>query len=132
MHPVLLPCLAQQHLLPREATGLRGCELPSNIFFCLHSQQDLSSAALLHLSFPGDSPKSLPSSTPELLPLNPLLLHLVDRFLLLLIIFCYGLFGFRWFGVFGKFNPVLNQSRIDLLVSLWACADKGDGGAGSW
>lgn len=69
---------------------------------------DPSSAATLHLSVPVDTPKPLCSSIPELLALSLQLLYLPDQFLLLLIVFCYLLFVLRWFGFFGKFNPVLN------------------------
>lgn len=76
---------------------------------------DLLSAAPLHSSFPEDSPKTLCSSIPELLTLSPLFLYLADHFLT---VFCYWLFVLRWFGFFGKFNSVLNQSRNGLFLFL--------------
>lgn len=89
---------------------------PQHQCFCYHSQQDLPSAALLHSSFPGESTKSLPSSTCEPLPLSLLLLHLVDHFLLLL--FCYEPFILRRFGFFCEINSVLNQYSNYLLFNF--------------
>lgn len=60
----------------------------------------------LHSSFP-------------VLPLSLLLLHLFDIFLLLLTIFCYGLFILSCFGFFfPKLNSVLNQSGNYFLCNF--------------
>ena len=92
VHSVLLPCSARHHLMPREAAGPgEAVSFPATVQLPPFPP-GFPSAAFLYSSFPEQSPKFLLSSTPELLPLVKLLLHLVDLFLLLWVTLCDGLF----------------------------------------
>jgi len=97
VHPVLLSCSSQRHLLPRGVQGQERLCAPCNSASAT-IPTGISLLPFLHSSFPG-------------LPLSPLLLHFFDLFLLLPIIFCCGLFILSCFGFFfPKLNSLLNQS----------------------